>query len=274
MPAFNINDFKSTMDKYGGPAKSNLFTATIVFSVGSGQISTVEPGRKAEYIPPVDLKFFCSEVSLPPVNLNVASYRANSIDLAQNMPINLTTPSINTTFMLDSDHRVISFFHSWMQEIINYNIGGGLLSAINGDHLPYEIGYKSDYACTLIINHFKTDSVGELSEAYEYTFLNAYPTEVGGKALSWAPSDSISTMSVNFTASSFNFSASDPGTLSSPRSNGSGYLDALLSVGYNGQTVQQSNVPRSVQDAINTFTTVRNDFRTLRNTFRSIRNIF
>jgi len=264
---FNINEFKSVMNKYGGPAKSNLF----IMSLGPGLRDT----RKSEFIPKTDILFFCQEVTVPPININVSSYKANSIDIAQSIPINLSTPQINATFMLDSDHRVISFFHSWMQEIINYDVSQGYNSQINGDHMPYEIGYKQDYSCTLFIKHYKTDSTGKVEEGYEYTFYDAFPTELGSKTLSWTPSDSIATVSVNFSASSYNFDASYPGVIASTSARGNGgYVDFLNSVGYKGQTVQQSIVPRSVQDAINTFTTVRNDFRTLKNTFTTLRNIF
>jgi hypothetical protein len=264
---FNINEFKSVMNKYGGPAKSNLF----IMSLGPG----LRDSRKSEFMPKSDLKFFCSEVSVPAVNIAVTSYRANAIDIAQSIPTNLSSPQINATFMLDSDHRVISFFHSWMQEIINYDISQGYSSQINGDHMPYEIGYKQDYSCNLFIKHYKTDSTGNVEEGYEYTFFDAFPTELGGKTLSWSPSDSIATVTVNFSASAYKFDASDPGTITSTSARGNGgYVDFLNSVGYKGQTVQQSIVPRSVQDAINTFTTVRNDFRTLKNTFTTLRNIF
>jgi len=264
---FNINEFKAVMNKYGGPAKSNLF----VVSLSAGRTAN----RKNEFILKEDLRFFCSEVAVPAINVNVASYRANSIDIAQSIPTNLSTPQINTTFMLDSEHRVISFFHSWMQEIINYDISFGNLTQIRDDHMTYEIGYKSDYTCDLLITHFKTDTTNEnIEKAYEYVFYDVFPTEIGGKTLSWSPSDSIATVSVNFSASAFSFSASDPGTVISNLSRGNGYVDFLNSVGYRGQTVQQTNLPTSVQDAINTFTTVRNDFRTLKNTFTTLRNIF
>jgi hypothetical protein len=281
---FNINEFKTVMNKYGGPAKSNLFVLKINFpnetnspSTASG-IPGVNPGvrytEKNQYITSSDLRFFCSEVAIPSLNINVASYRENSIDLSQSMPINLNGPSINATFMLDSDHRVIAFFHSWMQEIINYNARNGLLSSLNGDHYPYEIGYKSDYSCIIEITHYKTDSSGAPEEGYTYTFLNAFPTEIGGKNFSWTPNDSIGTVSINFSASSFFFTGSKAGSTISPISRGNGYLDFLNSVGFRGQTFQQTNLPISVQDAINTFTTVRNDFRTIRNTFNSFRNTF
>lgn len=274
---FNINEFKSVMNKYGGPAKSNLFVLKIIFpqdTTSTVSTSGAKYTEKSEYITPSDLRFFCSEVALPSLNINVASYRENSIDLSQSMPINLNTPSINTTFMLDSDHRVMSFFHSWMQEIINYNSTNGLLSSVNGNHYPYEIGYKSDYSCIIEITHYKTDSTGSPEEGYTYTFFNAFPTEVGGKNLSWMPNDSIETVSINFSASSFAVSGSHAGSTISSVARGNGYLDFLSSVGFRGQTFQQTNLPISVQDAINTFTTVRNDFRTIRNTFNSLRNTF
>lgn len=260
---FNINEFKSVMNRYGGPAKSNLF----VMSLGPG----TRDGVKSSFIPKSDLRFFCQEVTVPPVNLNVASHRANTIDIAQSIPINLSTPSINATFMLDSDHKVIAFFHSWMQEIINYDTSQGYLTQVEGDHMPYEIGYKSDYACTLFVNHYKTNSTGLIEEAYEYVYYDAFPTEVGSKTLSWQQNDSVPVMTVNFTASAYNFSASDPGTILSSLSRGNGYIDFLNSVGYRGQTVQQRNLPTNVQDAINNFTRVRDSFSQFRN---SLQNLF
>lgn len=264
---FNINEFKSVMNKYGGPAKSNLF----VVSFGSWK-----PGyRKTDFIDERDLRFFCSEVTIPALNINSASYTPNTIGIPQAMPLNLSSVGINSTFMLDSEHRVISFFHSWMQEIINYDpVSNGYLSQINGDHLPFEIGYKEDYVTTMTIEHFKTNTDGKLENPYSYYFENVFPTEVGSKTFSWAPSDSIQTLSINFSASSFSYSASDPGNIISDLSRGNGTLDFLNSVGFRGQTAQQRNLPTSIQDAINTFTTVRNDFRTIKNTFNTFRNIF
>ena len=279
---FNINEFKSVMDKYSGPAKNNLFVVNLNPSYGQ----TTSGGRglkKADYMPFRDLKFFCREINMPPVNINVFAHQSNSIGIAQNMPINLTTPSINATFMLDSEHRVISFFHSWMQEIINYDTIGGRLSTVNGDHMPYEIGYKDDYACVMEIDHYKTTAKGVYDEGrpeqldteiYHYRLEGVYPTEVSGRILSWAPDDSIATVGVNFTASKFSFTGSTAGTPNSDLSRGAGVLEVLKSVGYTGQTVQQNNLPTSIQDIINTYTTVRNDFGAIKNTFAAFKNIF
>jgi hypothetical protein len=256
------------MNKYGGPAKSNLF----VVSLGTQS----KPTRKIDFIDKFDLRFFCSEVSIPALNINSASYTPNTIGIPEAMPLNLSSVNINCTFMLDSEHRVLSFFHSWMQEIINYNtIYGGSLSQVNGDHLPYEIGYKEDYACgTMEIHHFKTNADGKLGDTYIYNFANVFPTEVGGKNLSWAPNDSIQTLGVTFNATAFDFTATDPGTTISDLSRGNGTLELLNSVGFRGQNTQQRNLPTTVQDAINTFTTVRNDFNAIKNTFNTFRGLF
>ena len=267
---FSINEFKGMMNKYGGPARSNLFT----FQLGPALNLESRDSRKSEFIPKTELRFFCPEVSVPPINISVGSYRANSIDIVQSIPLSLTTPQVNATFMLDSDHRVISFFHSWMQEIINYDNSLGRMAVLPGDHMPYEIGYKSDYACNLYINHFKTDSAGNVEEAYVYTYYNAFPTEVSGKTLSWALNDSISTITVSFTASGYKFDASQPGLISAASSRGQSPIEFINSVGYRGQTVQQSLLPTSIQDAINTFTKVTNDFGSLNSTFKTLRNIF
>lgn len=264
---FNINEFKSVMNKYGGPAKSNLFVLTLMPSA--------EITRKNDFITKSDLRFFCSDCTIPSLNINSAGYVPNTIGITEAMPLNLSAVGINANFMLDSEHRVISFFHSWMQEIINYNaMSSGSLSQIGGDHLPYEIGYKDDYACSMEISHFKTDTDGKLENPYIYYFKNVFPTEIGGKTFSWAPNDSIQTMNINFNASAFTFTASNPGSVISDLSRANGTLEFLNSVGFRGQTTQQRNLPTSIQDAINTFTTVRNDFRALQNTFNTFRNNF
>lgn len=251
------------MNKYGGPSRSNLF----VVSLGSFRAGD----RKTEFIPQSDLKFFCTDVTIPPLNINSASYVPNTIGVPEAMPLNLSLVGINASFMLDSEHRVISFFHSWMQEVINYDTrSNGYLSQVNGNQLPFEIGYKEDYVCNMEILHFKTNTDGKLENPYTYYFNNVFPTEVGSKTFSWAPNDSIQTININFNASSFSYTASNPGTVISDLSRGNGFLDFLTSVGFRGQTAQQRNLPTSVQDAINTFTTVRNDFRSIQNTFRSI----
>lgn len=276
---FNINEFKSVMDKYGGPAKNNLFVVNL--NPSYGQTTSGGRGiRKVDYMPFRDLKFFCREINMPPVNINVFAHQSNSIGISQNMPVNLTTPSLNATFMLDSEHRVVSFFHSWMQEVINYDTVGGRLSTVNGDHMPYEIGYKDDYACVMEIDHYKTNSQGLYSderadtEIYHYRFEGVYPTEVSGRNLSWAPDDGVATIGVNFTASKFSFTGSTVGVLNSNLSRGAGVIEILNSVGYKGQTVQQNSLPTSIQDVINTFTTVRNDFGAIKNTFRTLNNLF
>jgi hypothetical protein len=81
-------------------------------------------------------------------------------------------------------------------------------------------------------------------------------------------------MNINFNASAFTFTASNPGSVISDLSRANGTLEFLNSVGFRGQTTQQRNLPTSIQDAINTFTTVRNDFRALQNTFNTFRNNF
>ena len=275
---FNINNFKSVMDKYGGPAKNNLFVVGLYWQA---KATNNDPGRKVEYMPPGDIRFFCNNVITPPVNINVFAHQSNSIGIAQNMPINLSTPSISASFMVDSEHRVVSFFHSWMQEIINYDTTGGLLSSINSNHMPYEIGYKDEYTCIMEIDHYRTntqaikDGDGSAEVAiYQYRLEGVYPTEVSGRTLSWGPDDNIATIGVNFTASKFSFTGSTSGTLNSDLSRGAGVIEVLNSVGYRGQTVQQNNLPTSIQDIINTYTTVRNDFGSIRNTFRTLNNLF
>ena len=54
---FNLNDFKAKLEQYGGPAKKNLFTVEFV----SNNQTQIER----------DLIFFCKDINLPGLQLDV-----------------------------------------------------------------------------------------------------------------------------------------------------------------------------------------------------------
>jgi hypothetical protein len=243
------------MNKYGGPARRNLFVLEI----------TAAP-RNVNAIRPGDLRFFCQTVSVPGINYAVADYYPNGFGVRETITTSMQKDPFNAVFMLDSDHRVIRFFHQWMQTIINYNYSDGPFSQVD-DMLPYEIAYRKDISCNITVKHFSTDDPGRY---YEYTLYDAFPTQVSGVELSWADNDSFATATVNFTYSHMSTSSMISGSPTTRFSRGTGFLDFINRIGTSGQLISQRSAPNSIQDAVNLFTRVDFGIRNFNSGFSQI----
>jgi hypothetical protein len=255
---FSISDFKSSIQRHGGLARQNLFTVEMLNS---------------------DLKFFCKSASLPGVNVTVQDYYPNGFGMKHSIPVSATTGDVNLVFMLDSDHKILSFFHRWMQKVVNYDVSSGIFSSVN-DQLPFEFGYKDEYAVTISIKFYSTD----LNGYYEYTLYDAFPTQVSPIDVSWDSNDSYATVTVNMAFSNMkvtrNVSGADQAVLqrgspSERYSRGQGLLQFLNTVGNTAQLINQnSRIPRSIQEAVNSFTRVSNTVSSINNTINRFKSIF
>lgn len=254
--AFNISNFKSTLDKFGGPARASLFEVTI--SKGNEENSAIDPQK--------ELQFFCQTASLPGINIENAAFTAVS-QLPTQFPMTMSSTPIVLTFMVDSDHQVLTFFHNWMQRVLNYSTKGGTYGAIDGQ-LPYELGYKDDYACRMSIKHYSTESQGD--KYYEVILDNIYPYTISDLELAWASNDSYLTVSVNFAYDRIWYSGDKTG-IPSQRSKG-GLLETLSNLAGLVDVLKQTKdlgKPRSIQDAVNRLNRVRNSYEKLSGFFGS-----
>jgi hypothetical protein len=249
--AFNINEFKTKMDKYGGPAKTNLFQVVLTGSIDG----TVVPAG--------DLVFFCQTVQIPGINFNLIENRPQGIGLPQSFPISYNTDPLNCIFILDSNHQILSFFHLWMQNIINFDTSRGLFAANAKDpeHFPHEINYRDDYEMTMQINYYGTSGT-----LYTVTLEGIYPSQIGSLNLSWDANDQIATLPVNFSYNEIKFEATRAGEIQSDISRG--YLGLQRSLVAGGR----------IQQAVDSFTSISNNVFTalgsIRNTINTIKSIF
>lgn len=265
---FNITEFKGTVNKYGGPARKNLFVVEITPIQSNDGMSTS------------DLRFFCQQATVPGINFGVADYYPNGFGVKQSIPISVQNDPFNAVFMLDSDHMVLRFFHQWMQSVINYDYSGGPFSQID-NQLPFEVGYKDDFSATITIKHFTTD---DPSSYYEYTLYDAFPTQISGVDVAWADNDSYATATVNFSYSSFSVAGAKQGTPTERFARGTGYLGLATNAAnifYPGQFITQVDLPRGVQDVVNAFVgasrtlnTFKSGFSQIKSGLNSIGNIF
>ena len=184
---FNISEFKSRMDRHGGPARTSLFEVSISSTNRRGEI--IVPG----VISTDDLRFFCQTVTMPGINLEVMSYKPNGVGYGESMPMNATPDQLNAVFMLDSNNRVMTFFHRWISSVVNVS---GSRGGNSRGLAPKLIEYKDTYAASeLSIRHYSTHSPLQF---YECRYEGVYPTQVGAIDLSWAANDVAATTTVNF----------------------------------------------------------------------------
>lgn len=178
---FNISEFKARMDRHGGPARTSLFVVRFADgNIPSNIISTA------------DLSFFCQTITMPGINLELMPYRQGGIGYPEFMPMNSSPENLNAVFMLDSNNRVMSFFHNWINSVVN--VGGNAGTTTAGLEQK-EINYKSNYTTTMEIDFFSTT---DPLRFYRCRYDGVFPTQVGSLNLNWSDNDGFATMPVNF----------------------------------------------------------------------------
>lgn len=216
--AFNINEFKGRIQRYGGLARTSLFEVRFA----GGNLPT--------NIPIDDARFFCQNVTMPGVNLDVMPYKVGGVGYPEFMPMNSTPESLNAVFMLDSSHRILAFFHAWINSVVNVSGEAGVINGLERK----EINYKADYQGSMTINFFSAYS----QSVYTCTYEGVYPTQVGTVTLNWADSNTIATLPVNFSYNRMIYSGFGNANVENSR----------LIVGQQDSIVQNNRIPQIIRD--------------------------
>ena len=253
--AFNINEFKSQINKFGGPSHPGLFQVMFInppFVFGSNAQAR-------------DLTFFCKSVAIPGMNVETQTYSAVA-QRPKQFATGMGSDNLNCIFMLDSNHQIVRFLHGWMQNVVNYSTGGGNLAEVDGK-LPYEVGYKDEYACRIVIRHYSShqkdrsflERLGGIDKPYyEVTLDNAFPVAIGDVDLAWDQSNSFAQCGVSFAYDNIQYDGERVGRPTSSNNRGTGLLELLSTVGVISQVVDTGFKPSGIQDAINTLTRFNN----------------
>ena len=199
--AFNIRDFNATIKEHG-VNKGNLFRMRILPpSAIAGEVIS-DYGTLVQQ----HLEYYCKSVTLPELEVTTADIQHQGFGVVTRRPQTMGFPVLPAVFNVDSDMKIVKYFHRWSQCIINYDNSAGVQGDVDGA-LPFELGYKSEYATRLLVDVF--DSNGGL--AYTYEFDGAYPTSVGNLEAAWANNDEVVTLSVGFTFDSMKVSGAKSG---------------------------------------------------------------
>lgn len=261
--AFNINEFKSKVNKYG-VAKDNLFLVEI-----NG------PALGAEF-PQSDLRFFCRSVEVPGLTAQTAEYQNQGHGHQEKRVTNMSFDDLQMIFMVDSAFRVQQYFHRWMQAVVNYD-NRDYGREYNG-MLPFEVAYKDKVKGKVTVSAY---GFNDRALAYSFQFEEAYPISLGTTSLSWENNDSILTLPVAFTFSRFIptkgvgvSSSLTPRAQSKTLGGGSSPLKLPSELDLLGGVFDAFGVNNPIQPIVDQFTTLSSSVNNIRNTAENIGNQF
>lgn len=252
---FNIADFNSKLHEHGGVAKTNLFFARI----------NIPQALINEFVDiPVsrDLEFFCRSVTLPELDITTGEVQPQGFGPVVRRPQSMNFPILPAVFMVDSNFGIMKFFHRWMQAIVNYDKSGGNFGAVN-NALPFEMGYKSEYATTMDVAVFSQNTK---KVEYVYNFAGLYPLNTGNVSPSWENQGEVLTLPVGFTYDQLKVSGSETGRVQSdvPGSTTGRMLRWFSSINQTVNAIESIRRPTDIQDAVNNIQTVN----TIYNSFK------
>jgi hypothetical protein len=196
--ALSLSKFRSTINKVG-VAKTNTFE--VIF----GQHSRT-PGTLGE-----GLTLMCQSVQLPEVDLMTIPYYPKVIGGGERRVVGINQYKIiPMEFIVDKNMKIVDYFSVWMQGIVNfyappvwsnYRAADTNSNYVNSyeDQLPYELGYKSDYAEDITINVYPQGLNDSDPEPKVYKLYNAFPVNIGNVTLSYADENKFMILPVGFT---------------------------------------------------------------------------
>jgi len=174
----NISDFKAQLT--GGGARANQFRVELAFPayVSAGPIV----GMKTQ--------FLCKSAQLPGSTVeNVPiQYRGRTVNIAGERTFAPWTISVYN----DTDFAIRNAMEQWSNGVQNYTTSNGRVN-------------PRDYQVDL--NVHQLDRNGAIVKTY--TFIDAYPTEIGAIGLDFDASNSVEVFDVTFT---YNYWNSDTAT--------------------------------------------------------------
>lgn len=228
---FDINEFKSALNTKG-VLPTNLFLVTI-YPVGEVNLHMLR-----EQLTPSTLSFFCMQTDLPGMDIMTADNIVLGTGPVEKFPHSAAFGDINLNFIGDAKGNILSFFHNWLNTIVNFDY-----SKIQNNF--YRVDFKDNYACKIEILVFNQQS----DVILQYELYDAFPYRINQIQMSWADQNTMMNIGTSFHYKTW-YSRR---ILPQPDSaiGGLTTVQKLLKLGTIGQTVMALKKPQSVGDAIN-----------------------
>lgn len=167
--AFNINQFRATLDSYDGFAKPSNFEVLIT------KPETVVRELKVD-----ELRFFCEQCTVPGFQYGIETIYHDGIGYPESRPNSYQVNPVNLTFITDQKSLVYQFFYEWLKQISKFDaererIGNSL------ENYLFELPETYTLNDMLI---FQYNNVGE--KIREFKLLYPYPKTINSFDLNWS----------------------------------------------------------------------------------------
>lgn len=192
-----LQDYRSTVNKNGGPSKANRF----VVRINSLPEKIVRRGVYNSVLR--DLSYLCEAAELPGrgfMNIDVRYYGPSF-----KMPFQTTYEDLNLTFLVRDLFLERQMFDDWLELINPSN--------------TYNFNYRKDYICDIDLFQMSEIEVSGSSQSqnaskkvtaqYKFTFEEAWPILVNPMPVNWAE-DNFNRMTVAFTYKRWHRETLDP----------------------------------------------------------------
>jgi hypothetical protein len=192
--AFNVYEMLGTLDEAGGFTKASKFFVEIY------------PPRSLAVSP--SLFFLCESTNLPGIQITLEDVKVNGYGINEKRPngIDFNGSNIPLSFYNDSNGKVLSFFHKWIQSIYNFNLNINPAGTSRG--VPMNtLSYPKEYYGVVNISHF--DESGE--QIIQYSLYEAFPSAIGDIPVDWGLSDQLIKIPVVMSYSYWTTETLDPG---------------------------------------------------------------
>lgn len=235
---FNIEEFKSVIGSKG-VLPTNLFLVTIQSAGLSSSVNNIATTQGLGGTG-LEMSFFCMKTDLPGLNLMTENNIIHGTGPLEEFPYSMAFTDVDLQFIGDARGQILSFFHNWMNSIVDFN-ANGLNTRSNRF---YKVSYKETYVCNIEIVVFDPHS----NQIMRYSLIDAFPTRLGQIAMSW---DQTSFMNINVSFKYSSWTSTNLFTPTSDEAAGLSSIQKILKLGTIAQTISAIRKPTGIADIIN-----------------------
>ena len=183
----SIDQLKATISKKGGLSQANRFN--VMFTPPQGSLLNSDPatligglasggGLSNIVNDPRDISLLAESVNLPSSQITTIDHIAERQSVK--IPYAVIQEEVTMTFLLTNDYYIKNLFDKWGQSIIDLE--------------TYRVAYKKDIVTDVVIQQLNKQNI----PIYGVKLENAFPTTIGGVALSNETADTPNKLTVTF----------------------------------------------------------------------------
>lgn len=183
----SIDQLKATISKKGGLSQANRFN--VMFTPPQGSLLNTNPatligglasggGLSNVVNDPRDISLLAESVNLPSSQITTLDHIAEKQSVK--IPYAVIQEEVTMTFLLTNDYYIKNLFDKWGQSIIDLE--------------TYRVAYKKDIVTDVVIQQLNKQNI----PIYGVKLENAFPTTIGGIALSNESADTPNKLTVTF----------------------------------------------------------------------------